>query len=62
VRFRPDGVEVLDVREVSVRSSACVKGQTGRCQIPAAGFALPFPGVLLAPGSVALSKEDPQCG
>jgi len=49
VRFRSDGVGVLDVREVLVRDGQCVEVQAGGYMIPPAAFALPSPEVMLSP-------------
>jgi hypothetical protein len=62
VRFRRDGVGMLDVRDVPVRGSDCGEVRAGGYPIPPAGSALPSLGVMLAPCSAVLSKEDSQCG
>lgn len=49
LRFRSDGVGVLDVREVLMRDGDCVEVRAGGYVIPAAGVALPSAEVMLAP-------------
>jgi hypothetical protein len=49
LRFRRDGVGVLDVRELLLRGADCVEVQAGGYLIPPAGFTLPSPEVMLAP-------------
>jgi hypothetical protein len=49
LRFRPDGVGVLDVRELVVRNGDSVEIQAGGYLITPPGFELPPPEVMLAP-------------
>ena len=49
LRFRSDGVGVLDVREVLTRDGDCVEVQAGGYLIPPTGFALPPHEVMQAP-------------
>lgn len=48
LRFRPDGVGVLDVRETLTRGADRVEVQAGGYLIPPPGFGLPPPDVILA--------------
>jgi hypothetical protein len=49
LRFRSDGVGVLDVREVLARDGQSVEVRAGGYLFPPAGFALPPADVLVAP-------------
>jgi hypothetical protein len=49
LRFRSDGVGVLDVREVLARDGDRVEVEAGGYLVPPAGFAMPSPKVMLAP-------------
>jgi len=49
LRFRADGVGVLDVREALTADGLAVEVRAGGYLIPPAGFALPAAEVLLAP-------------
>ena len=62
LRFRSDGVGVLDAREVLLRDAESVEVRAGGYLIPPAGFALPAPEVLLAPDFVWPELELPFYG
>lgn len=50
--LRPNGVGVLDVREVLTRDGVAVEVRAGGYSIPPAGFSLPDPQLMLAPDFV----------
>lgn len=62
LRFWPDGVGVIDAREVLARDGDCVEVQVGGYSMPAAGVALPPPEVMLAPGFTWPEVELPLHG